>query len=480
MKSSVKLYKNAIILVVVVAVLVGAYAVVSYIKSQETTERKTYDKIIDLSSLDMKELIIEREDEKLVFVKDENDNEWKLQHPENIKYNPSKLSSAAINFSSVFADKLIEENATDLSKYGLDKPVIVTAKMKDGREEGLEIGNLTPTGGAYYVKKKGENTVYITDTYTIDKVKLTVNDIRETVLFNVTSEDFKGLSMSRKGQLVFRAKYEGEKWVLTEPIKGNANTAAIYPMLEAITSTEINTIVEQDPQDLKKYGLESPAYELEFETVDGTTRMLLGKEDTENSLIYMMIDGIDEVYKISSASYTFLDKPIEEIVEAFAYIVNIWDVERIEVEMDGYKLDLKLETDPDKDTDKDKFYVNGKDASMKDENGKQPFRSYYQALIGITLNSVEPNAQPTGEPEITFTYYLKVEPKVMKVEFIPKDDRFYYVVRNGEYSGLVVDKKKFDQADGVRETYKKLMAALNSASSTENSGSSSETSGSSE
>ncbi|HHV96032.1 MAG TPA: DUF4340 domain-containing protein [Clostridiaceae bacterium] len=474
MKSSLKLYKNAIILVVVVALLAGVYGVVSYIKSKEQTERKTYDKLIDLSSLDMQELTIERENEKLVFVRDENDNEWKLKYPENIKYNPSKLSSAAINFSSVFADKLIEENATDLSIYGLDKPVTVTAKMKDGRVESLEIGNLTPTGGAYYVKKKGENTVYITDTFTIDKVRLTINDIRETTLFNVTNEDFKELAMTRKGQLVFRAKYEdeNEKWVLTEPIRGNANISAIYPMLDAIIQTQIDKFVEQDPQDLNKYGLDKPSYELEFETVDGKTRMLLGKEDTENSLIYMMIDGISEVYTISSKPFTFLDKPIEEIVESFAYIVNIWDVERIEVEMDGYKLDLKLETDPDKDTDKDKFYVNGKDASMKDENGKQPFRAYYQALIGVTLDKVEPDAQPVGEAEITFTYYLKIEPKVMKVEFIPKDDRYYYVVRNGEYSGLVVDKRKFDQPEGVRESYKKLMAALNSASSAENSSSS--------
>jgi hypothetical protein len=467
MSSSMKLYKNAIILVVVLAVLAGAYAVVVNLKGEDKSERKTYEKIIDLRSTEMKELTIERETEKLIFVKDENDNEWKLQYPENVKYDPSKLSSAAINFSSVFIEKLIEENTSDLAQYGLDKPVVVTAKMQDGTVEILEIGSLTPTGGAYYVKKKDENTVYTADTYTIEKVILTEKDIREATLFKVTTEDFKGLSMNRKGQLVFNAKYENEKWVLTEPIKGNANTSAIYPMLEAISQTQIDKIVEQNPQNLGEYGLDKPSYELEFETVDGKTRILLGKEDPQNSLTYMMIDGVNEVYTISSEPYTFLDKPIEEIVESFAYIVSIWDVERIEVEMDGYKLDLKLDTDPDRDSEKDKFYVNGKDASMKDENDKQPFRAYYQSLIGVTLSSVEPAAQPTGNPEITFTYYLKIDPKVMKVEFIPKDDRYYYVVRNGEYSGLVVDKRKFDQPEGVRECYNKLMAALSSSGSSE-------------
>ena len=63
--------------------------------------------------------------------------------------------------------------------------------------------------------------------------------------------------------------------------------------------------------------------------------------------------------------------------------------------------------------------------------------------------------------EITFTYYRKVDPKVMKVEFIPKDERYYYVMRNGKYSGILVEKKKFDEPEGVRESYRKLIEAIN-------------------
>lgn len=467
-------YRYTIIVVVVLVIMLGAYFFITkYNKNKNSNSGGgiTTERIIDLNSLEMEEVTVETDGDRIVFKK--QDNEWVLVYPEGIKYDASRLSSVAINFSSVLVEKVIEEDASDLSKYGLDKPVsVVTAKMKDGTTATLEIGNLTPTKGAYYVKRKGENTVYTTDTYTIGRIMVKINDIRDKTLFAVGQDDILKISMERKGQLVFTAQRPDTNadWTLTYPIDGNANYSALYPMLSAITESTVTEFVEQNPSDLDKYGLASPAYVLEFETSEEKYRLLLGKEDIQNSAIYAMTQDSNEVYKISSTSFTFLDKPLKEIVEVFAYITNIWDVERIVVEMDGYTLDCKLETDPDKDTDKDKFYVNGKDASMKNENGDQPFRKYYQALIGVTLSDVEPNANPQGEAEITFTYYRKTDPKVMKVEFIPKDEHYYYVVRNGKYSGILVAKKKFDEEDGVRYWYNKLMEALNESENRENSG----------
>ncbi len=457
-------YRYTIFALIGLVLVSGIYLLVTNLIKNESSDVSTnFEKIIDLNSSDMKEITIENGEEKLIFVKNEEANEWELLYPQGIRYDKSKLNSVAINFSSVFVEKVIEENAKDLAQYGLDKPVVISAKMKDGTVETLEVGNLTVTGGAYYVKKKGSNTVYTTDTYTIDKIKLSENDIKETALFTITADDILKISMERDGATVFKAerKDKDSDWGITYPIEGNADASALYAMLDAIVQSTVDEYIEINPSDLEKYGLAKPKYVMEFETKDEKYRLLIGDEDKETSDIYVMLEGGSEVYKIPSDAYTFLDKPIEEIVEVFAYITNIWDVERVVVEMNGYTVDCTLETDPDKDSEKDKFYVNGKDATMKDENGDQPFRKYYQALIGITLSAVEPDANPTGEPEITITYYRKTEPKVMKVEFIPKDEYYYYVMRNGKYSGIIVEKRKFDEEGGVRDCYNKLMEALN-------------------
>lgn len=469
-----KLYRNAIILVVIVGLLAGAYVFAKNIKSQDdTTTGNDIIRIFDLDTTKMVELTLENNEGTFVFVREtvkEKDSEgkeverkvWKIKSPDDLKINESNVNSIAINFATLIADKVVEENAADMSKYGLDKPVVLTVKMDDGTVKTLEIGNETPTKGGYYAKEKGNSKVYVIGSYTGQKLKATKNDIRDKALFGITSEDIIRLTMTRGETMVFSAKKTGDyDWTMLEPIQGNVNSSAIVPMLDAISQANVQEFIEENPLDLGKYGLLKPAYSFEFETSTGKNKLLFGYEKEKGSSIYAKLEDVNEVFTVSLGAFNFIDKPLKEIIEVFAYIVNINDVNKITVEMDGYTVNCELQTDKE-DSDKDKFFVNGKDVSgLKDDKDSQYFRKYYQALIGVTLSDVEIGAEPSGTPEITFTYYLKKDPGVMKVEFVPKNERYYYVLRNGQYTGILVDKKKFDEPEGVRDMYKKLMDAMN-------------------
>ena len=122
-------------------------------------------------------------------------------------------------------------------------------------------------------------------------------------------------------------------------------------------------------------------------------KLQFGLERKSDSSIYAKLDGVDEVYAIDLAPFTFLDKPLKEIVSIFAYIVNIDQVEKIELTMDGkttnMTLDVYVDEDGSMDKDKDKFYVEGVDASGRNEDGDQPFRKFYQALIGICIDEID-------------------------------------------------------------------------------------------
>lgn len=464
-----KLYRNAIILVVILGLLIGAYAIVKNKKSSGDSKAEDTEtiKILDFKTDDITEMTLENSGQKFVFVQEtikENDQEkkvWKVSSPADLKIDESAVSSMASNLSSLIADKIVEENAADLAKYGLDKPVTVSARLKDGAVKSVEVGNETPTKSGYYVKEKDSLKVYTVDSYTGEKLKVGRNDLRNKALFTVKPEDLISFSMERKGEVVFSSRKMNEaEWEMTAPIKGNVNTTALGPMLDAISQTSVMNFIEDNAADLGKYGLATPAYAMEFETSSGKNKILFGSEKEKGSEMYAKMADSNEVFTVSVSPYNFLDKPLKEIIEVFAYIVNINDVNKIVVEMDGQTTTSDIQTDKD-DKDKDKFVVNNKDVTaLKDEKDSQYFRKYYQALIGVTLAEIEPDANPTEAPEITFTYFLKKAPGTMKVEFIPKDDRYYYVVRNGVYTGILVEKKKFDEPEGVRDTYKKLKEAM--------------------
>jgi hypothetical protein len=364
------------------------------------------------------------------------------------------------------ADKVIEEDAQDLSIYGLDDPAIVTVKSKDGTSVTLEIGNQTPTGGGYYTKLQGKNKVYMISKYTGDKLLSGKNEIRTKQLFDMTTDDIMKFGLNRKGENVFISEKSEDKWNMVTPIKGSMNDSSFIPMLEALVNARATEFVEENPDDLSVYGLDKPAYELIFSTeATGEVKLQMGFERREDYTIYAKFDGEDEVFAIDTNTFTFLDKPLKEIVNIFAYIVNIQDVEKIDLTMDGktthMELDVYLDEEGNMDSDKDKFYVNGIDASGKDENGKQPFRKFYQALIGVCIDEIDLEGDPAGkQADITIEYTLK--DGKMKVEYIPKDEHFYYVVRNGEYAGVLVKQRNKVEfgIEGMKQAYDTMMEFL--------------------
>lgn len=462
-----KLYRNAIILIVVVALLGGAYYFLSKNKKPNENAAGNNDvvKILDYTADNITQITLQNSDGTFVIVK--KDTDWIMSSPSDFKADASKLSSIAINVSSLVADKVIEEDAKDLAKYGLDKPVQLTLKLKDNTEKTVLIGSETPTKSGYYVKLKDSGKVYLVSTYTAETLLAAKKDLKDKKLYTVKPEDIITMSMDRNGASVFTAKKNGDTdWQMQTPIQGAVNTSALEPMLTALTQTTASEYIEENPSDLAKYGLDKPQYAFDFSTSTAKYRLLLGSEKEKGSTMYAMLEGGKDVFTIGEGSYNFVDKPLKEIIDVFAYIVNIDQVNKIELTMDGqttvFTLDVYKDKDGKTDTDKDKFTMNGKDATVKDKDDKQLFRNFYQALIGVGLDEIEPGTVAPGPADISIKYYLKSAPGTMQVDYVSKDANYYYVFRNGQYTGILVKKNKNDFGiEGMKAAYKQLADAVN-------------------
>lgn len=456
-------FKGVIILAVVLALLGGAYFLVTKEannKEETLVNDNEVIKILELDKDKMSEIIIQNNEGEFIFKKQGED--WEFAYPEGLKADKSRLVSISSTLAYLTARKVVEEEATDLAQYGLDNPVTVTVKMKDGAQQTVELGNKTFTKQGYYLKKKGNNKVYVIGAYDGDKLKGSRDDLRDKTILSLDKKVINYVTMERGGHIVFKAKRKDEvEWEMLEPLEGEASYYSVYSLIDAMTNTKIVDFIEENPQDLGQYGLDNPRYVLEVEAPEDKVRLLIGKPKVKGSEIYAKFADDSEVFTVTESSLDVLDKPLKEIVDVFAYIVNIDEVEELIVEIDGEKIVSEI-TMYEEDGEKyEKFVVNGVDVTdEKVEDGEGLFRKFYGGVIGVTISDVEMNATPTGEPEITFTYHLKKEPGKMKVEFIPKDERYYYVMRNGEYAGVIVEKEEFDEPDGVRKAWKILKEAI--------------------
>ena len=96
---------------------------------------------------------------------------WSIKG-ENIKqslYNSYLFDSLAGYGAKLTAKELVEENASDLGKYGLDNPVAdVEIKYTDGSSLSLIFGGDAPSGAYTYFAEQGSRDVYICYTYQVN------------------------------------------------------------------------------------------------------------------------------------------------------------------------------------------------------------------------------------------------------------------------------------------------------------------------
>ena len=168
------------------------------------------------------------------------------------------------------------------------------------------------------------------------------------------------------------------------------------------------------------------------------------------------------MFTLHPSNFEFLEMSTMEIALPIVYIANINDVSEMNVTIDGRTISSQIDTSLDNtDPDKEMYIIDGKDVKAKGDEGVSAFKDFYQAVIGVTFSSVETDAVLSeADPEIVFDFKLKVAPGSTRIEFVSKDDENYYVLKDGKYTGKVVDKSQFDKQDSITKTYQKLMELL--------------------
>ncbi|MDF2988139.1 MAG: hypothetical protein K0R50_3649 [Eubacterium sp.] len=460
-----KLFRNAIILVVVLGLLVGAYFFLSNRKTGDTgtAEETTAAETIKVMSVDQEKIsFIEFNNENGTFKLNKKDKAWTIEPEMEFPVDNSLADSSATDFAEIIADKVVEENATDLSKYGLDKPASAKVGLTDGTTKEVEIGSSNPTNEGIYVKLKGENKVYLIGSYYENKLKLNKGHFAVKDILNVEAAAVKAISYEKNDELQFAISINSETDAkITAPIKEEADTAEVSKMTAAVVQLAISDVIDDNP-DLAKYGLDKPAFAIEYGDGKTTKKILFGKELEKDKIAYAKFPEGKSVFTVDISPLTFLDTKFSNLVNSFVYLPNINDVNKIELTIDGKTVVSDITTVKD-DSDKDTFKVDGKDANMKDKDDKSLFRTFYQALIGITMNKYEPAPKPSGTPEVTIKYYMKPDNKPVTIEYISKDENYYYAMKDGVYTNRVVLKSKLNEADGIRPTYKALKEAVDKA-----------------
>lgn len=486
-------WKKIAALLLVLAVLVAAFIFLNNNKGKvnvpsasatpAATDSVDEVKLVDIARDKLTKIILKRDGQDIALTETEKEIERlntnqdgttqkikekaKVWITSDFDADSSKIESIAYLSDGLKTKRLIAENASDLAAFGLDNPIVTTFVSSEGKEVNIELGNKTPTEDGYYARKTGSSTVYTIDSYNGDMLKSSKFDIISKNFYGseaLTIEDMNSLVYYREGSKLFESqkKDNANDWTLTYPLTRKADSQEFSKFVQWLVNMRASAIVAENSVDIKLYGLENPKYVFHYNLAGKPYSLKIGA--LKDSKYYAQIEGNPYVFELESKDLSFIDLPLIDLIDTFAYLGLIYDVEKLVIEMDN-RVDELLIDITQEDSSKESYQINGK--KIEGDDNISLFKRYYQGAIGISGDKLDLEAKPSGTAAIRLTYTLKKagpDGKAVTVELIPTSDGYgYYILKNSQYTGLMIGDRQLDKDDdiAIRKAYKNLMEALN-------------------
>ncbi|NLN45053.1 MAG: DUF4340 domain-containing protein [Clostridiaceae bacterium] len=434
-------------------------------------------------------LTIENEHGEIVLERKETKDEtgavvqqWNVNSPANPAYAQANVSNLVSTVRAMASVRLIKDGDSDLALYGLDKPAgRATIRKTDGSEGTVLVGNRAGSGSNYYAMVEGTNQVHLIGTGVGESVLKPAMSMLDTTLCSAQYMDLLRVSIQRKtdqATIIANSKPFRDdavqlvelQWKFDEPLHWMANTMPIEPVITEIIAVKAKQFVAMDVSDadLAEYGLDDPSYRFEVSDANQTYTITLGAK-AGTTLYYGMSSRIpDAVFLTETKNFTLVEAPVMEWMNKFVYLANITEVAKVDLTFDNTKLNIEI----DGKSEPNVFKINGKDADIKDSSGRSYFKSFYQTIIGATLEGVDREANPDLSKAIVKIEYTFRDGDPVKVAFVPRDAYSLYAFLDGEYTGGYVDIDLLDDTDfdvgnvlpsGLRTAYSGMVNAMDKA-----------------
>jgi len=274
----------------------------------------------------------------------EEQNAWRVTEPVSVRADRWSVTGILDRFetarkqSSQFPAK---GEPLDLAQRGLDDPattVTFTADGPQGKSWTVLVGSEVGAGDAVYVKLEGEDAIYAIKKSIVDKLNVTLNDIRSKKLVaTIDVSDLTALKIAaveREDEPAFELECEKEEtlWTMRRPIRDLADRSAVEKLVSEVNSFSLapGDFVVDDPTKAAEYGLNEPSLSLTFTSDDASRTLVFSEQKGEDeTTIYAMNKAEPAIVKVTRSLYDNLRKGPDDLREPSLADFEKSDVTRI-------------------------------------------------------------------------------------------------------------------------------------------------------
>ena len=360
--------------------------------------------------------------------------------PAAAKPDAAEVSGLTTNLSTLEVQQVVDENASALADYGLDKPRVEVTFKTGGQQHTLQIGQKTPPGTDLYAKRAGDNTVFLISSYLDSTFNRGTFDLRDKTVLNVERDKVEAVDVTA-GTQSMRFTRAGGEWQMTAPAPGRADFGAVEGLVGRIAGLQMKAI-EQNATKLAQYGLEKPAATVTLGSGSSQATLLIGKEAGEGAL-YAKDASRPAVFTIESSILDDLKKDPAEYRQKDLFDARAFNSNRLEIARGSQTLVFEKVTTKNKDgQDEQKWRQTGPQARDVDATKMD---ALLNAITGARATGFATAGTKTGldKPELTAGIKFDDGRKQDRVTFA-RSGADAYAQRAGDTSAAKIDTATLD------------------------------------
>lgn len=416
--------KRTLFLVIVLAFLVGVYYYLDLGARKRQQAEEAEARIVKLEPAKVTSLEVRRGEERIKLEKEAGS--WKVTAPISTGGDGEAIRSFLETLQEVKRESLVVDKAPDLKDFGL-KPsrLSIHFEMEGGKGSVLHLGDDNPAGSGVYASLDDSPRVFLLPAGARERVGRSLYDLRDKGLIKVRRQEIRQIALERPGETFTLEK--GERgWEMTSPAKALADTSVVDRTLDAFLTGRAQSFAEEDPKELKRYGLDSPDIRLSFAKEGGKepVTFLIGKKVDGDKGYYARRGASGPVFVLER--WTVEDLP-KKALEARDRRIFDFEKEAVsQVEIKGPKGEVLA-----KKVKKDEWEVQGDDRLKGSERRISDllWDIKYAKIAGF-FDDPASRPDPKGVAEPTRTVTLTVEGKKDPLRFfvgqqVPGQENWY-------------------------------------------------------
>ena len=258
------------------------YAVEFPAKESQEREETVKKKVLKLEEQAITSLIFKTDRDELVFERNA-ERGWMLIKPLRTEADAREIQSLIRALVMASVHRVVEENPTALSPFGLDKPV-TTITVKAGiAEDTLSIGDTGPLSSTLYVLRQSDHALLLTDMAPKDFVNKSLMTFRRKDILHLTQGDVDRLRLTYPTTEIVLYRISDKpkpKWKIRYPIEAEADLNEVRILLFRLEDLKAMGVVDPGPaRDALAKTLTQAKVKITLHTADGEQMVKLYQPD---------------------------------------------------------------------------------------------------------------------------------------------------------------------------------------------------------